>query len=91
VTGVQLNGLTQGAAYGDDYQSATNFPLIRLTNKLTGHVFYARTKKFTRMSVAPGVKSSCEFDLPANIETGTTWLSVVANGIASLPVRVTVN
>ena len=40
VSGNQLGGLTQDAAYGDDYQSATNFPLVRITNAATGDVTY---------------------------------------------------
>lgn len=32
IYGTQFNGLTQGAAYGDDYQGATNYPLVRITN-----------------------------------------------------------
>lgn len=31
IKGTQFTGLTQGAYYGDDAQSATNFPLVRLT------------------------------------------------------------
>ena len=41
--GERLNGLSQGAAYGDDAQAATNYPLVRITNRATGHVFHART------------------------------------------------
>ena len=32
VSGTQFNGLSHGAAYGDDYQSDTNFPLVRIVN-----------------------------------------------------------
>jgi hypothetical protein len=91
VSGTQLNGLTQGAAYGDDYQSATNFPLVRITNTATGDVAYARTSGMTAMSVAPNASSSATFTLPAGIETGASSLVVVANGIASAPVPVTVS
>lgn len=90
VTGKQLNGLTQGAAYGDDYQSATNFPLVRVTNTATGHVFYGRTTGMTYMGVEPGTKSSASFTLPAATEAGASTLVVVANGIASAPVSVSV-
>jgi hypothetical protein len=90
VTGRQLGGLTQGAAYGDDYQSATNYPLVRITNSSTHHVFYARTSGMTAMSVAPNAKSSASFTLPAGTETGAGALVVVANGIASQPTAVTV-
>jgi hypothetical protein len=29
--------------YGDDSQAAANYPLVRITNDRTGHVFYSRT------------------------------------------------
>src|SRR4029077_10096110 len=32
VKGTQFNGLSQGAAYGDDAQMATNYGLVRITN-----------------------------------------------------------
>jgi hypothetical protein len=90
VSGTQLNGLTQGAAYGDDFQNATNYPLVQLVITATGHVFYARTSGMTSMSVAPGTASSADFVVPAGIETGAATLMVVANGIASQPVAVTI-
>ncbi len=70
VSGKQLGGLTQDAAYGDDYQSATNFPLVRITNVATGDVTYARTSNMSSMSVAPNAASSASFTLPADAETG---------------------
>jgi hypothetical protein len=90
LSGKQLNGLTQDAAYGDDYQSATNFPLVRITILATGHVFYARTSGMTLMSVAPRVASSVNFLVPTDIATGAATLAVVANGIASDAVDVTI-
>jgi hypothetical protein len=90
LSGKQLNGLTQAAAYGDDYQDATNYPLVRITNTATGAVTYARTFGMTRMSVAPHAKSSASFTLPAGIQTGASTLAVVANGLASAPVNVTI-
>jgi hypothetical protein len=90
LSGTQLGGLTQGSAYGDDYQSATNFPLVRITNTATGAVSYARTHGMTSMSVAPGNSSSVQFTLPAGVQAGSSTLVVVANGIASSPIDVTV-
>jgi len=90
LTGKQLNGLTQGAAYGDDYQDATNYPLVRITNTASGTVTYARTSGMTKMSVAPDVSSSVTFALPAGTPAGPGTLAVVANGLASAPVSVTV-
>ena len=34
VRGVYLNGVSQGAMEGDDWQTATNYPLVRITNCL---------------------------------------------------------
>jgi hypothetical protein len=87
----QLNGLSQGAAYGDDAQMASKYPLIRITNNATGHVFYARTYNHSSMAVAIGsaiVKT--HFALPAGVELGASQLQVVANGIPSDPVTVTI-
>jgi hypothetical protein len=84
VLGTQFNGLSQGAAYGDDFQSATNYPLVRLVNQATGHVFYCRTHNHSTIAVATGNKKvSTQFDVPASAETGISALFVVANGILS--------
>lgn len=92
VSGTQFNGFTQANFYGDDDQQATNFPLVRITNNTTGHVFYARTHGFTFMGVAaPSQSVSATFDVPSGIETGASTLEVVTNGIASKPVSITVN
>jgi hypothetical protein len=91
INGTQFNGLSQACAYGDDDQQATNYPLVRITNNATGHVFYARTHNHSTMAVATGPKKvSTHFDVPTNIETGPSELVMVANGIASTPVAVTV-
>jgi hypothetical protein len=90
IAGVGFNGLSQGAAYGDDVQSATNFPLVRTTNLATGHVQYSRTHDHSSMAVASGDLVTTHFDVPKNIETGPAKLEVVANGIASAPLAVVV-
>jgi hypothetical protein len=92
ISGTQFNGLSQGAAYGDDFQDATNFPLVRIVNNATGHVFYCRTHDHSTMAVATGGKTvSTQFDVPANTETGASQLFVVANGIATPSSPLTVN
>lgn len=88
VRGIGLNGVTQGAAYGDDVQGATNFPLVRITNLRTSHVFYSRTHDHSSMAVASDAVVSTHFDVPAVQERGLSLLQVVANGIASQPVLV---
>jgi len=83
--GIRLNGMSQASAYGDEDQDATNYPLVRLTNFATHHVFYSRTHDHSSMAVASDRVSSTHFDVPANVEHGLSRLEVVANGIASEP------
>jgi PKD repeat protein len=91
LSGTQLNGLSQGAMYGDDAQAATNYPLVRITNVATGHVTYAKTHSHSTMGVATGsAVVSTLFDVPAGIETGPSRLEVVANGIPSTAANIQV-
>jgi hypothetical protein len=92
ISGTQFNGLSQANAYGDDFQDATNYPLVRITNNATGHAFYCKTHGHSTMGVATGAAIvSTKFDVPSGIETGASKLVVVANGIPSVSVAVTVN
>ena len=90
ISGHLFNGMSQGAAYGDDAQSATNYPIVRITNNATGHVFYSRTHDHSSMAVAFNGLVSTHFDVPANQETGPSKLEVVANGIPSAPMSINV-
>ena len=92
LTGTQLNGLSQGASYGDEFHSSTNYPIVRITNTATGHVVYARTHNHSTMGVATGsTPVTTQFDVPSGIETGASTLVVIANGIPSVAVAVTIN
>jgi hypothetical protein len=92
ISGTQFNGLSQAADVGDEFNAATNYPLVRITNTATGHVVYARTHDHSSMGVATGsTLVSTLFDVPSGTEPGASSLVVVANGIASMPVNVTVN
>lgn len=89
IYGTQFNGLSQGAMHGNHAQMATNYPLVRITNNASGHVFYAKTHDHSTMGVATGrAIVSTQFDVPGNAETGPSTLVVVANGIPSNPVDV---
>jgi hypothetical protein len=90
ISGTQFNGLSCGSDYGDDATMASNYPLVRLTNQATGHVFYARTHDHSSMGIATGSTIvTTTFDVPLGAETGTSRISVVANGIASRAKKVT--
>src|SRR5262249_25325646 len=93
VSGLQFNGLSQATAYGDDSQTATNYPLVRILNKQSNHVRYCRTFNHTTivggspipsMGVATGAAVvTTNVEIPAGIEVGVSSLVVVANGIPS--------
>jgi hypothetical protein len=89
--GRQLNGLSQAVSYGDDAQMATNYPIVRLRES-NGRVSYCRTTGHSTMGVATGtVTHSTIFSVPIWVNGGPAELSVIANGIASDPVHVTVD
>jgi hypothetical protein len=86
LTGTQLNGLDEGATYGDDAQMASNYPIIEVTNAAQ-NVSFARTFDWSSTWVATGsTPESTQFTLPATVTPGVYTLSVIANGIASQPV-----
>ena len=90
VSGFNFNGFSQGAAYGDDTQAATNYPLVRITNRVTGVVTFARTHDHSTMAIAYTRQASTHFDMPKKMETGLSDLQVICNGIASESVTVNV-
>ncbi|HWA04527.1 MAG TPA: kelch repeat-containing protein [Rhizomicrobium sp.] len=89
--GFGFNGLTFGGYYGDDVQTSTNYPLIRITNNSTGHVCYAKTHDHNSMGISDGSANTTKFDVPNSCETGASTAQVVVNGIASKAKAVTVN
>lgn len=85
LVGTLLNGISEGAAYGDDGQMASNYPIVRLTSS-GGTVYRARAFGRSSTSIMQGSSSmSTEFYLPAGIPTGTYSVTVTANGISSDP------
>lgn len=91
LTGTQLNGLSQACSYGDDATMATNFPIVKLRSNANGKEYFCRTFDHSTMAVATGATTvSTHFKVPFNVPKGPADLVVIANGIASEPVDVTV-
>src|SRR2546427_2056258 len=89
LSGTQINGLSEAVAYGDDYAAATNYPIVRITNHATGHVFWARTHDRDNINIATdGTIITTSFDVPPNLELGPSDVVVIANGIPSAAVEV---
>jgi hypothetical protein len=86
LSGTGLNGISEGAAYGDDEQMNGNYPLVRLTNTVSGNVYYARTYNWNSTSVQTGSRMvTTEFTLPQNLPAGTYALVATAVGNPSAP------
>jgi len=86
LTGTGLNGISAGAAYGDDAQMDSNYPLVRLSDA-SGNVSYARTFNWSSTGVMTGNKPvTTEFFLNPSLFPGWYSLAAVANGISSDPV-----
>jgi hypothetical protein len=89
LTGKQFNGLSQACVYGDDATMATNYPVVRLQQGAT--VIYCRTAHHSTMGVATGNETvSTVLSIPSSVAPGSYDLVVVANGIPSDPVPVTI-
>jgi len=90
LTGTGLTGISEGAAYGDDEQMNSNYPLVRMTNNVSGNVYYARTYNWNSTSVQTGSRViATEFSLPQNLPAGAYSLSVVANANPSVATNFT--
>jgi len=90
VKGLNFNGFSQGAAYGDDVQGATNYPLVQIMQRASGQISYARTHDHSTMGVASPALAWTNFDLTHKVPPGLSDLRVVCNGIASAPVTVNI-
>ncbi len=85
LVGTGLNGISEGASYGDDAQMDSNFPIIQFEDTNNGHIDYGRTYNWSSTGVRTGTTST-EFALPAGLIPQTYLVSVSANGIISDPV-----
>ncbi len=89
IKGYLFNGMSQAQNVNDENNAATNYPIVRLTFKDSGHVFYCRTHDHSFMGVAATDKKVYTyFDVPTSwagypMETGKAKLEVIANGIPS--------
>ena len=87
ITGTRFNGISEGAAFGDDAQMDSNYPLVRMTNLSNGNVYYARTCNWNSTSVMTGnrlIGTDCI--LPTGLPTADYAFVVVANGISADPI-----
>ncbi len=85
LSGTLFNGITQGAAYGDDAQMDSNYPLVRFSDG-AGDVYYGTTFGWSSTGVQTGsqiLTTAANLPWPVFSGPGAYSLQVVANGNAS--------
>ena len=91
IFGYKFNGVSRAANSGDDNLQATNYPIVRITNVTTGHVFYRRTHDHNTMAVGYQGPAYTTLDVPASVETGQGTLEVIANRVPSQKYKIGIN
>jgi hypothetical protein len=86
----RMNGLWLGATYGDDVQTSSDFPIVRVTAMTSGHVWYCRTYNPTDRLTSPDEQGTATFDVPDSLEEGDAQIDVIANGIPSAGLTVNI-
>jgi hypothetical protein len=81
LNGFQLNGISEGASYGDDEEMASNYPLVWFTQS-NGQLTFARTFNWSSSWVQTGaLPVSTQFTTP--VAPGAYLVQAIANGIRS--------
>ncbi len=89
LSGRQFNGLSEACCYGDDATMSTNYPIARLEQGANVH--YCRTARHSTMAIATGSQIvSTILSIQSGTPPGNYNLVVIANGIPSDPVEVTI-
>jgi hypothetical protein len=91
MTGKRLHGVSNGAAYGDDAQMSSAYPIMRFTSQVDGHVCFAHVHDHTATSTEFNMPSTSPpvWTLPCT--PGPATLEVFVNGIGSATKTVTIN
>ncbi|MFZ0642277.1 MAG: hypothetical protein WAM25_03910, partial [Candidatus Acidiferrales bacterium] len=85
LSGLQLDGQSAGAAYGDDDQMDSNYPIVRMVDE-HGNVLYARTSNWSKVAVgAEAGIETVDFTPNPEITPGKYELIVSGAGISSFP------
>jgi len=82
--GLQLDGQSAGAAYGDDDQMDSNYPIIRMVDS-HGNVLYARTSNWSKIAVGEDGIETVDFTPNPEATPGNYSLIVSGAGISSFP------
>jgi len=85
LSGTLLNGISEGANFGDDAEMASNYPIVRITDS-AGNISYARTFNWSSTGVSSvQTLETTEFTLPDGVARGPALATVIGNGNPSVP------
>jgi hypothetical protein len=85
LSGLRLNGMSEGAYYGDDAQMASNYPIVTLTDA-SGVVHFARTHDWSSTGMeTPNETTIISTEFDSDVPPGAYLLSVSAGGMSSPP------
>ena len=81
--GHRFNGISGGAAFGDENENDENYPLFRLQSG--SNVYYARSYNWNSRGVQRGLTKidTAYFQVPSGMPAGSYSLYAVTNGIPS--------
>lgn len=82
--GLQLDGQSSGASYGDDDQMDSNYPIVRMVDS-HGNVLYARTSNWSKIAVGDDGFETVDFTPNPEVTPGNYTLFVSGAGISSFP------
>jgi hypothetical protein len=88
LTGIGLAGISAGAAYGDDWQMASNYPIVKVTDG-SGNVTFGRTYNWSSTTIQNPNPVRTQFTLPSTFPNGNYTIQVIANGNPSAGVAFT--
>jgi len=83
LTGLQLNGQSAGATYGDDVEMDENYPIVYFKDS-SGNIYYATTSNWSTTGVQTGsTVETVNFTIPNNLPKTTLSLYVSGAGLSS--------
>ena len=81
LTGLQLNGQSAGAYYGDDVVTDENYPIVRLMSG--SNVCYCKSTNWSNTAVGNTGPETVTFTVPVGVPTGNYTVIVSGAGVQS--------
>ncbi len=84
LSGTKLNGMSEGASYGDDALMASNYPIVKVSNGAGTAVKYLKTYNWSSVGVQTGATVvTTQVSLPSGTNPSAYLLTTSANGLIS--------